>query len=246
MEELNIDLLLDIYKYRIELHSHSFPASQCSRISPEELVRLCAEAGYDAVTLTNHLYSFMQQEGECAEKTIERYADDYRRACAEGEHLGIQVYFGIEIRFDDCANDYLVYGADEKTAADILTYLSRGLSELRASYHNDDMLIIQAHPGRDGMIYADPSLIDGIEVINLLSEQKTRNSIAAAFGRDVNKVLTAGSDLHFAGTHGNGGIYTKILPRNSAELASLLRSGDYLLNMSGLPVIPRYVIKGCM
>lgn len=235
-----------MYKYKIELHSHSSPASRCSRISPEEVVRLCAQAGYDAVTLTNHLYSFMQQEGESAEQTAERYAEDYRRACAEGDRIGVRVYFGLEIRFDDCANDYLVYGADEKTAAEILPYLSYGLSELREKYHNSDMVIIQAHPGREGMIHADPSLIDGIEAINLLSEQRTRNSIAAAFGREVNKILTAGSDLHFAGTHGNGGIYTKILPRDSIELAGVLRSGDYLLNMSGLPVIPRYIIKGCM
>ena len=42
------------YPYRIELHAHTTPASSCSHLKSEELVKLYHEKGYDGVVITNH------------------------------------------------------------------------------------------------------------------------------------------------------------------------------------------------
>ena len=42
------------YKYRIELHAHTTPASVCSEIPPKQMVETYKDLGYDAITLTNH------------------------------------------------------------------------------------------------------------------------------------------------------------------------------------------------
>ena len=49
--------LLKQYKYRIELHAHTSPASGCSEITPKEMVDTYKSLGYDAVTITNHFTS---------------------------------------------------------------------------------------------------------------------------------------------------------------------------------------------
>ena len=49
------ELSFSEYRYRIELHAHTKPASRCSDIIPERLVEAYAALGYDTVVLTNHI-----------------------------------------------------------------------------------------------------------------------------------------------------------------------------------------------
>ena len=42
------------YKYRIELHAHTSPASGCSQVTPKDMAYTYKSLGYDAVTVTNH------------------------------------------------------------------------------------------------------------------------------------------------------------------------------------------------
>lgn len=77
------------YQYKIEMHSHSSPASPCGVFEPEEVVRLYAECGYNGIVITNHLYSCMHLDGETVEQTVKRYADDYVRAVKEGNKYSL-------------------------------------------------------------------------------------------------------------------------------------------------------------
>ena len=101
--------MLDKYKYKTELHSHTCPVSSCSEITPKVLVEQYKSHGYDAVTVTNH-FSFCPQR-ERKEK-IKKFLDDYYLACETGKECGIDVLFGAEIRFTENDNDYLVFGND--------------------------------------------------------------------------------------------------------------------------------------
>ena len=47
--------IISQYPYRIELHSHTYPGSGCSTLTPAEMVRIYAEKGYHGVVITNHL-----------------------------------------------------------------------------------------------------------------------------------------------------------------------------------------------
>lgn len=232
---------LNEYCFKTELHCHSFPASGCGDFSPEEVVRIYSELGYDAVVLTNHFHKKQLSEGESDAEYMRRYTDDYLRACAEGGRLGVRVIFGMEIRFPDSSNDYLVYGVDESDAQELFSYLSGNLAEFRRDYKNDGMILIQAHPCRHGCVRAEPELLDGVEVINLHPFHTNAIGFAAKFAHETGGIITSGSDFHHPGTAGLGGIYTRALPSDTHELAEILRSGDYLLNIGGIPAIPDFM-----
>lgn len=231
------------YKYKIEMHCHSNPASPCGEFSPEDVVHIYSEIGYDAVVLTNHLHFGLMRDGESAEEYVNRYIEDYYRAVKAAEKTGITIIYGIEARFTENSNDYLVYGVDGKETSKLFPNLKNGLSDFRKEYHNDNMVFIQAHPCRHGCLKMEPSLLDGVEVINLHPYQNSMIGFAAKYAKEVGGIIISGSDFHHPGTAGLGGIYTKTLPGDTYELTDILRSGDYLLNLGGLPVIPQYMQK---
>ena len=46
--------LSEEYRYRIELHAHTNPASGCSDVTPQEMVEIYHTLGYDGIVITNH------------------------------------------------------------------------------------------------------------------------------------------------------------------------------------------------
>ena len=46
---------------KIDLHVHTSEISGCAHVTGEETVRLYAEAGYDAIVITNHFVSYYQR-----------------------------------------------------------------------------------------------------------------------------------------------------------------------------------------
>lgn len=241
--EKDLQNLLEEYKFKIEMHCHSNPASPCADFSPEEVVHIYSEIGYDAIVLTNHLNFGLMKDGESAKDYVDRYMEDYYRAAEEAERTGLTLIYGIEARFTENSNDYLVYGVDGQETRNLFPNLATGLSDFRKKNHNDNMIFIQAHPCRHGCLRMEPSLLDGVEVINLHPHHNSMLGFAAKYAKEVGGIIVSGSDFHHPGTAGLGGIYTKTLPGNTFELADILRSGDYLLNLGGLPVIPRYMRK---
>ena len=94
-----------------------------------------------------------------------------------------------------------------------------------------DSVFLQAHPFRDGMVLADPTILDGIEVFNLHPNHNSRVGIAALYAKENNfPVITAGSDFHHKDRKHEGvaALRARYLPEDSFGLASLLKSGDYL------------------
>ena len=73
------------YKYKLELHAHSNPASGCSEVSVPDLVALYAELGYHGVVLTNHfIYDYSTcMRGRSVEEGIAVWLNDYHAAVEE-------------------------------------------------------------------------------------------------------------------------------------------------------------------
>ena len=119
--------LKNIYPYRIELHAHSNPASGCSEVPADELVRTFYNAGYDAIAVTNHFISD-DEHSESKEKAIEKFKKDLYLAKETGEKLGIRVYAGAELRFyKHSNNDYLFFGFEFDELPDISTLILKPL-----------------------------------------------------------------------------------------------------------------------
>ena len=225
------------YKYKIETHAHTSPMSPCADLTADRVIARYAELGFDAVAITNHFcpYSF---QGDDAKTVKERFLADFYTAKNAAEKYGITAILGMEIRFPESCNDYLVYGFDQD---DIDTLFEQTKVDYKTFYKqkSDKMVFIQAHPFRDGMAKTDPAFLDGIEAFNMHPHHNARIGIAAQFAKaHPHLIATCGTDFHHEGHQGLGGILTKTLPRDSFELANLLKSKDFLFSVAGGIVIP--------
>lgn len=226
------------YPFRIELHAHTSPASSCGRETPEGVVRTYHQIGYDGIVIDNHF--IYQAEATSKKDYIDRYFDDYNRALACGNELGMKVYLGTEIRFTENVNDYLVFGVNRELLEQIYDLLPYGLENFRKEFSMPDSLLIQAHPRRDGMEEVDPALLDGVEIFNMHPNHNSRNGLtSAAVKAQGFSIVTVGSDFHHPnqGHEGLSALRASVLPEDSFEIAGILRSGNYLLELAGERII---------
>lgn len=225
------------YIYKTELHCHTSPASTCADFSVREALKLYSEAGYTSIAITNHFqYNPLTKNSD----KIATLLKDYKEAKKLGEKYSINVIFAVELRFNEGnANDYLFYGVEPEQMQEIATYLETDVEEFYKNYKNDKNILIQAHPFRDRNYPANPDFVDGIEVFNLHPGHNSRIGIAAKHARKYGKIITAGSDFHHEGHHALCSMLTKEPIKDSFELAAVLKSGDYLLEISGIVISPK-------
>ena len=221
------------YKYKLELHAHSNPASGCSEVSVPDLVALYAELGYHGVVLTNHfIYDYSTcMRGRSVEEGIEVWLNDYHAAVEEGKKYGLTVLLGAEIRFTENNNDYLIYGLREEMLPEIYRLLPEGVEYFRKHYAMPDSVFLQAHPFRDGMVEVDPALLDGIETFNMHPGQRSRNAVANLYAKKKGfGIRLVASDFHFLRGRevAVSAIRTKTMPKDSFDVARILKSGDYI------------------
>lgn len=228
-----------VYPYKIELHAHTSPVSTCANFTPEVGLSMYKERGVDGVVITNHFYpggGYPDMEPQAA---IDKYLSDVRIARRVGEELQIKVYMGMEIRFPQNGNDYLLYGITEEDMPMLLSYLATDIETFSKAYRAPDRLLIQAHPFRNGMAEVDPALLDGIEVFNMHPGHNSRVGFAARCAASHPEwILTGGSDFHHLDHDGICVLRAKELPKDEKALAALLRSRDYRLDLSGILITP--------
>lgn len=220
------------YKYRIELHSHTSPVSPCSQVKPTDVVRIFRDAGYDGIAVTNHFFPGLLSMN--ADEYVEAYKKDFFEAVEEGERIGIKVYQGAELRFlNENNNDYLLFGYDFRQLKEIHDYLNGDLATFVSDFKTEDMLLVQAHPFRNGMFRADPKLLDAIEAFNVHPSHNSRIAQAAKYAAENKKIMTVGTDYHHIGHDGLSATRTHELPENTQELVKVLKSGDFIIEIAG-------------
>lgn len=222
--------------YKTELHAHTNPVSGCSEISPKELVNIYKENGYDSIALTNHFTIHLL--GQTDEEKVKWYLEDYYKCLEEGEHVGINVILGAEVRFTENNNEYLVFGICPEDLIDIFKMISYGIDRFYSEYKNEKNIIIQAHPFRDRMESVKRESLDGIEVFNMHPGHNSRIGLAAKYANENNMIVTCGSDFHHHGQECLCGLLTKKPLKNSYDVANVLKSrkynisiGDYIVNL---------------
>ncbi len=229
------------YKYRTELHAHTSPASWCGRIGARDLIKTYASMGFDSVAITNHFaYDYIKDVTDEKERRefIDAYIKDYHDACAAGKEFGVTVILGTELRFSENHNDYLFFGIDESFFDTAYDYFTKGIAAFSRDMRADDTLLLQAHPFRDGMVRADASLLDGIEVYNLHPGHNPRIAKAAQHAKENDFIVTGGSDAHDPGCEGLCALRTRRKPETSYDIVKILKSRDYLLEIGGGIILP--------
>lgn len=237
-------LFEEAYPYRTELHAHTKPASTCSDVPPEEAVRLYKERGYDSLVVINHFtynYFYKRIGTRDVKASVDFYLEDYRRAKAEGEKIGLNVILAAELRFSEgegLDNDYLLFGIDESDLCDIFEMLDGNVEDFYKKYCDETKFLFQAHPMRNGQVVKSPDTVDGYEAFNLHPNHNSRPALATRYAKSVNKPFVAGTDFHEFGHEGLSAIRTKEPLRNSHDVVKAMRENDYILETDGSLIIP--------
>ena len=218
-----------------ELHLHTDEMSPCGHVPAEEMVRLYHEAGYATLVFTDHYYPKIYEAhgGVSHEELVARYEKTFRKAAAAAAGYGMTALFGLEIRFTDADNDYLVYGMDFDFFRKHDRMMELGLERFSELSHREGFYLIQAHPFRKGMKIQNPALLDAMEIHNGNPRHDSRNDVARLWAEKYGLTATSGSDAHQTEDVGRGGIATESRITTMEELISVLKSGEYSLIEKG-------------
>ncbi len=218
-------------KYLFDTHIHTKEASSCSREWAADIVKRYKSLGYDGLVITDHFSaSQFERHGETFEEQVQKYLSGYR-AAKEFETEDFHIILGMELRFLENDNDYLVYGFDEDFVLnnDLTKY--NDPEEFRPVIEANNLIMFQAHPFRIGMTVTDPELLDGVEVYNGHGDHNSRNKIAYSWAEMHGLRMLSGSDFHGNLTLEPGGVYFEEHLTDSKHVADALRNGKYTLKI---------------
>ena len=217
-------------EYKNELHCHCREVSHCADADTALVAKKYLEAGYSTIVLTNHFNqdTIRGWGDDTYEAFVERYlaaADKLREAVAGKIH----VLLGMEIRFSNNYNDYLVYGVTPEFLRGHPEMLDLDLGSFRKLVNENGMLLFQAHPFRFGMTTTNPQYLDGIESHNGHPHHNSNNDIAVAWTEKYGLLRCAGSDYHHERDVPTSGVITDHPITNQEELIQMLRSGAFTI-----------------
>ncbi|MFO7611154.1 MAG: PHP domain-containing protein [Clostridia bacterium] len=212
-----------------EIHCHTCEVSICGRVDAERVVQQHKEAGYEGICITDHYYNgYFESNRPLSDRDIvESYLLGYRKASAYGEKIGLKVFLGMELRFTENPNDYLVFGITEDMIYSNPRMFEMGLEFFSESLKDSGILLIQAHPFRNHMIPADPLFLDGIEAINANPRHDAKNHMATAYADRHGLIKTAGSDYHQECDIALAAIDFPGELNDVRDMISALRTGEY-------------------
>ncbi len=213
--------------YRYDTHVHTSEVSSCGKVPAETVVKLYKKAGYQGIIITDHYYSgFVEKIDGNWNEVVDKFLEGYRTAKRVGDEVGLDVILGMELRFDDGPEDYLVYGFDEEFLYDN-PYLNRlTLASFRQLIKGRSILVFQAHPFRKNISVAPPELLDGVEGFNCHPRHDSQNDKAFAFCLANGLYLSSGSDAHQVQDVGRGGIGLTKRIRSGHDYVDLFLSGE--------------------
>ena len=229
---------LNIYKYKCDMHVHTSPVSKCGDFSPNEVVDKYADLGFNSIVITNHFSKSVLGNFTDKDAFLKYYLNDYLQAKTQGEKKGVNVLLGLEMRFPENNNDYLVYGIDEKDVWRAYDYIFTGYEKFYKEFKNDKNLIIQAHPYRNSCSLQRLDMIDGIEVFNMHPGHNSKVALAAKLAKENPGLLTTGgTDFHHEGHEGMCALCTKNPITDSFMLADIIRLRDYIFDIWGIKIV---------
>lgn len=220
--------------YIYEMHMHTSEGSGCGRNTAAEMVRSYKEQGYTGIFVTDHFFN-----GNCAvdrslpwEEKIRQFCIGYENAKAEGDRIGLQVFFGFEYGVN--AADFLVYNLDKEwllAHPDIDKWDAR---EAFRTMHEDGGFIVQAHPFRERdyihHIQLYPRDVDGVEVFNgAQRNDDLMNERGKLYAMMYDLPHTAGSDSHGIDDAFRCGVETPVRIEKPLDYLHMLVNGELMI-----------------
>ena len=224
--------------YQYEMHAHTRDCSACARSDAVEMVDAVKARGYAGIVLTNHFYRGNTGIDRSIpwKDFVEAYKQDYWKAKAYGDKVGIAVFFGLEEGIGD-GKEGLIYGLEADVIANEPDFVRMPLNALSAFIHKHDGVIYAAHPYRNRSYTGQPQhpdmrYLDGVEVYNAGNTDE-ENHCAEAFAQRTGVSTISGGDVHITAQIGKAGIATFEPIQSNKDLVRVLKSGEYRLVVDG-------------
>lgn len=219
-------------KYLFDPHTHTSETSRCGKLPAVEVVDRYVKMGFSGIAVTDHLHpeylSRIDREHNW-DAAMDCYLSGYYASKKHGDELGFDVILGAELRFPENDNDYLIYGIDEEWLRKNPYICCMSALEFYAKYH-DEVLIIHAHPYRDGNTTVFENAVHGTEIINANPRHENENGKALKLAeKHPGWYRLAGSDTHQAGDEGRAGILLPKRVMDSYELKEMIENRRYEL-----------------
>ncbi len=217
--------------FLFDTHIHTKESSACGEVWAADIVARYKNLGYDGIVVTDHMQKRgIDRFGGTYEENIGCFLKGYHTAKALADE-NFKVILGMEIRFLENDNDYLVYGFDEeflysRDLAHIPT-----LEDFMPIAKENGLAVFQAHPFRNDMVVMPPDIVDGIEVYNGHGNHDSRNDIAWHWAEKFGFRKLSGSDFHGVLTMEPGGVYFEDEINDSRDVAKALLSDRYSLKV---------------
>ncbi len=213
--------------YKFEMHFHTDESSPCAKVPAKEAVEIYIKAGYDGIVITDHFYkSYCGSPEEYNwEEVCEKFLKGYRLA-KECETESFKILLGMEIKFPDACNDFLVYGITEKFLEENPWIYTKDLEYLYSVADKYNLLIVQAHPFREKCYFAQAEFLHGIEVFNGNPDHDSRNILAEKAAEIYNLIEIKGSDFHEEKGISHNYHLLKKMPINESDLVNILIDGS--------------------
>ena len=193
---------------------------------------MCTPRGFTGIVITDHLHNEYLSRTDAThnwDDVVDRYMTGYRAAKARGDQVGLEVLFGAELRFPENDNDYLVYGIDEAWLRRNPYVCGMSHSAFFAKFHTE-VLIIHAHPYRDGNTEVFEDSVHGSEIINGNPRHENGNEQALELCRRHRAFYRlAGSDTHQAGDEARAGVLLPQRVRDSYAYKHLIETRQFRL-----------------
>ena len=249
-----------------ETHMHTRQGSGCGRSSGKEHAQFYKELGYTGIIITDHFFGGNTRPSRDLpwRDFVEEFCSGYEDAKAEGDRIGLDVFFGWEqgmghdtgaLRYTENGteeepvnhdDEYLIYGPDKQWLLEPEEIAHCSRARQLQLIHEAGGCVVQAHPfrwrGYMTRVRVAPMYCDGVEVANA-GNFPMSDLYAWNYAKEFGKPMTAGSDNHDSTREDQPKFATGLEKRitDIREYAAIIRAGG-----SVTPVFPHERLTGDM
>lgn len=235
------EILRKEYPYLYETHLHTSQASACARSTGAEMARACKEYGYTGIFVTDHNWggNTIIDDRLDWEEWVDQFCLGYEQAKAEGDRIGLDVFFGYEAGYD--GTEFLLYGIDKAWMKRHPELRFATVREQYALVHEAEGLVMHAHPFREESyipkVRLFPEWVDGVEGINAAHhrysgvgrDKREFDKSAIAYAHKYHFPMSAGSDIHSTALFGGGVAFRRRLGSARDYVQAILQNEDRVL-----------------
>ena len=213
-----------------ETHLHTLQSSLCAHFSAEKIPALYKKHGYGNIIITDHWNenTLDQFAGDCHQKN-RAWFQSFEILSEAAEKENINVFLGMEIRLNDCPEDYLIYGITFDFIKEYPDLYRCDVKKLFSVIDSAGFLLYQAHPFRGYLDVQPPEFLHGIEVYNANTSHINENKKAKQYAKKHKLLQIAGSDFHHYDMVAKAGIYLPSDIKTNKQLVDYLKNGEVQL-----------------